>query len=97
MLNKNDLQSMRQLIKEEVPPIVTKLIKEEVPPIVRKLIKEEVPPFIKKELKPIKSKLNRVDKKLDTVIKFFDREVINLGKRVDRVEQHLNLEPYFPL
>lgn len=58
MLTKDDLNSIRQLvretIREEVPPITRKIIKEEVPPIVEAIverkIKEVVPTMIDEKL-----------------------------------------------
>lgn len=46
----------------------------------------------KTELKPVKSKLNKLNKKLDLVVRFFDQEVITLRKRTDRMETHLHLD-----
>lgn len=46
------------------------------------------------KVKPIKKKLNSIEKKLDTTIGFFDLEVTRLGKRVDRLESHTGLPPF---
>jgi len=37
--------------------------------------------------------ISQVDKKVDLVIKAFDREYLDLQKRVSRVETHLQLKP----
>lgn len=35
----------------------------------------------------------KLDKKMETVVNFLDREYLLLSKRIDRIEQHLGLEP----
>ena len=48
---------------------------------------------LKKELRPIKADLRKIRKDINTVIDFFDREYLNLQKRVARTEEHLGLSP----
>lgn len=59
---------------------------------INKLIKTENQ-VLRKEMKKGFDKLN---KKLDKAINFLDRDYINLLKRVERIEQHLKLEPISP-
>lgn len=47
----------------------------------------------KRELKPIKASLRRLNKKLDLVITTFDNDINHIWKRMNRVEDHLNLPP----
>ncbi|KKU04339.1 MAG: hypothetical protein UX08_C0029G0008 [Candidatus Collierbacteria bacterium GW2011_GWB1_45_35] len=44
-----------------------------------------------KELKAVEKKLIKLKKNDDTIIRFFDHEVMNTKKRVDRLEDHLHL------
>ena len=46
---------------------------------------------IKQELKPVKSDIAKMRK--DVIISLFDREYVDLRKRVERIEEHLNLPP----
>lgn len=46
---------------------------------------------LKSELKPINLKLNKLNKFVQSMNRFYDSEVIILGKRTDRIEKHLNL------
>jgi hypothetical protein len=48
---------------------------------------------IKSELKPVKEDMSQIRKDLKTVINFFDNEYLEIRKRVERLEQHLNLPP----
>ena len=50
----------------------------------------------KKELKPIKSELKKIRRDLNAVIKHFDDEVWHHGKRITRIESHLQLPEYVP-
>lgn len=38
-------------------------------------------------------KINKIDKKLDYAISFLDKENIKTVKRVEKIEQHLNISP----
>jgi hypothetical protein len=80
MLTKQDLQAIDNIIVKRTDEIVTKRVDE----VVVKRINEMVPPLIQKELKPI-------NKKIDLIISFFDREYTGLRKRVERIEDHLHL------
>lgn len=46
---------------------------------------------LKEELKPIKSDVAKIRKDIDVIIALFDREYINLRKRVEKIEEHLGL------
>lgn len=55
---------------------------------------EKLESKLEQKLKPIRKSLKRLDsieKKLDTTIRFFDNTAINHEKRIKRVEKHLNL------
>ena len=68
------------------------------------LTKEDIQQ-IKELLEPIQKEVNRIggiekrlekiEKNVDTIVSFFDRENVNLRKRVQRIEEHLNLPEYF--
>ncbi len=51
---------------------------------------------LKKELKPMKSDIAKIRKDVDVVISLFDREYLELRARVERIEEHLNLEQISP-
>ena len=48
---------------------------------------------IKKALKPIQSSIKRLSKNIKVHTRFFDGEHIELVKRVDRLDQHVNHPP----
>lgn len=49
--------------------------------------------IVESAVDPMKKDLKKIDKKVDLVIKSFDREYLDLQKRVWRVETHLQLKP----
>lgn len=46
----------------------------------------------KKEVKPLKSDVSHIRKDIKTLINYFDREYLEIRARVERIEEHLNLE-----
>ncbi|HLE49666.1 MAG TPA: hypothetical protein VI791_00790 [Patescibacteria group bacterium] len=77
MLDKNDLKQIDNLL--------VKRIGEELKPIIEDI------GLLKKELRPIKEDISHIRKDMKTVINYFDREYLQLRKRVERIEAHLNL------
>lgn len=63
--------------------------------VVSKRIKGELVP-IKKDIKTIKTDVSQIRKDVKTIVNFFDREYLDLRKRVERIEEHLNIEPMSP-
>ena len=51
---------------------------------------------LRKELNPIRSDITKIRKDIDVIISLFDREYLEIRARVERIEQHLNLEPISP-
>lgn len=43
--------------------------------------------------KRVNKRINKIDNKLDYAINFMDRDYLKLLHRVERIEEHLNLEP----
>jgi hypothetical protein len=43
--------------------------------------------------KRLNKKIDKIDRKLDKAINFLDRDYIRLLERVERIENHLQLEP----
>ena len=58
---------------------------------IRSIVKQEADISIKREINPLKTKINKIDKKLDTTIKLFDSDIVDHAKRIDRLEKHLDL------
>lgn len=46
-----------------------------------------------KDVSITKKDVKKIDKKLDFVIKFFDKKHVALEKRTERIETHLNIQP----
>jgi len=100
MLTKNDLSQIRGIVGEEIEkrtrPIVREEIETRTRQIVqgetRKIVQEEIEP-VKNEIKTIKKDIREIRSDIKAIISFFDREFINLLKRVERIEEHLGLQP----
>lgn len=58
-----------------------------------KIVTQRIKTELKTELKPIKSDIAKMRKDIDVIISLFDREYLDLRKRVERIEDHLNLPP----
>lgn len=48
---------------------------------------------LRQELKPVKSDISKIRKDVDVMLSMFDREYIDLRRRMERIEEHLNLPP----
>ncbi len=46
---------------------------------------------IKAELSPAKDDISHIRKDIKVIVGFFDREYLDLRKRVERIEEHLHL------
>lgn len=82
MLTKIDLKQIQRVVHDES----------------RKVVKEENKNLasksdLKKELDPIKKDISKIRKDINAIIGFFDTEYLELRKRVERIEDHLNLPP----
>ena len=59
---------------------------------IQKVVQKQVDP-IKKYIKTIKTDISQIRTDIKTVINFFDKEYLEFRKRVDRIEEHLDLPP----
>lgn len=48
---------------------------------------------LQQELKPIKQDVSKIRKEMKTLFNFLDKDFVCLRKKVNRVEEHLNLPP----
>ena len=48
---------------------------------------------IKLEMKPLARQLAKISKDVDTIVSFFDTEIMSVNQRITRIEEHLNLKP----
>ena len=60
---------------------------------IQKIVNTESKKVITQELKPIKEDITHIRKDIKTVLNYFDREYLQLRKRVERLENHLHLSP----
>ncbi len=81
MLTKNDLQQIQSIVKTEVQQETKRIVQKET----RKIVREE--------LVPIKKYIAQIRNDMKTIANFFDREYLELRKRVERIEEHLYLSP----
>ena len=75
------------LTREDLAEI-QKIVQEET----RTIVREETS-SIKNDVATIKSDVSQIRKDVKTTVNFFDNEYLELRKRVERIEGHLNLPP----
>lgn len=76
MLSKQDIQNIREVIREEATNIV------------RQEIRESVPTIVKEELKPIKRKLNRIEKDVRYIAKDFDVRIATNSRAIQKLQDN---------
>lgn len=59
---------------------------------IQQVVQKENSPIVR-DIKTIKSDVSQIRKDIKTIVNYFDREYLELRKRVERIEEHLNLEP----
>ncbi|MGA3292225.1 MAG: hypothetical protein ABSC49_03730 [Candidatus Microgenomates bacterium] len=92
-LTKDDLNQIGKIVRSET----RKIVLSETPEIVRsetiKIVQSETPKIVQSEtgkiIKPLKSDISKIRKDVDTMLSMFDREYVDLRKRVERIEEHL--------
>lgn len=84
MLSKNDIQQIREVVREEVTLQVDPL-KQDIGGLKQGMT------TVKKDLKSLHAKTSHIQKTLDVAINMFDRNHINHEKRIKKVELHLGL------
>ena len=62
---------------------------------IRDLLINELAP-VKRDIKTVKNDVSKIRKDVDVMLSVFDREYLELRKRVERIEDHLNLPSIFP-
>lgn len=92
MLTKTDFLQIRKIIREEVET-ESKSLQEDLQGEI-KLARIE----IQKDIRDLKSKIkdleissNKIQKDIKKIVGFFDEEYLQVRKRVERLEEHLNL------
>ena len=97
MLTKLDLKEIRKVIREEVE-VESQNIKEEIQAemkmnLVRILteVRES-----KDRLKNVEIVVRKIQKDLKEAVNFLDKEGLKITKRLEKVEDHLDLEPASP-
>lgn len=85
--------SIKQELRTEIAGVKQELRREikEGNESVKQELKTEFSKQLKKEINPLKKDIKKIKSDIETVISFFDKETLKLGKRVTRVENHLGL------
>jgi len=71
MLNQADLDQIKNIVSSEVAPL-------------KDFVSSEIDP-LKMDMKIVKADIGHIRKDIKTIITFFDRENLELRKRVDRI------------
>lgn len=92
MLTKNDLSEIRKVIREEVET-ESQSTKQELGAEI-KLARIEIQSEIKvlsDRVKNLEIGFKKIQKDIKSIVNFFDKEYLELKKRVKEVENHINL------
>src|ERR1700704_4030054 len=98
--NTKDILDALDFIKERLvtKDDVRDIIKEEVPPIVRGMIVEVVPGIVALEIKPVREQLRQIEKRLDMIeehyanLKGVTKEIDEIRAEVHEIQKHLGIE-----
>ena len=85
ILTQQDLQAIGNLIDEKLESKLEEKLESK--------LEEKIESKLEEKLKPIKRDLKSIKKTLDTTISFFDQELVDHNKRLNRVETTLGLSP----
>lgn len=86
MLTKQDLSQIKSIIQTETRSIV----QSETRSIVQSEIEKGLKP-IKQDIKTMKEDITFLREASNAIISYFESEYLSLRKRVERIEEHLNL------
>lgn len=95
MLTKNDLAKIRKIIREEVE-VETESLQTEIQgeiKISRMELQKELR-LINHRLKDQEIKIKKLHKDVKTIVNFFDKEYLEMEKRVEKIEQDLKLSAF---
>lgn len=59
---------------------------------IQQIVQKESSP-IRKDTKILRGDVSQIRKDIKTVVNYFDGEYLNLRKRTEKIEEHLNIEP----
>ena len=98
--NSKDILDSLDFIKERMATKsdVRDIVKEEVPPLVRAMIVEVVPGIVAVEIKPIRKQLEQIEKHLDSLeehyanLKGVTKEIDEIRAEVRAIQKHLRIE-----
>src|SRR5882672_3287788 len=98
--NTKDILAALDFIKERLvtKDDVRDIIEEEVPPIVRAMIVEVVPGIVALEIKPVREQLKQIEKRLATIeehygnLKGVTKEIDEIRGEVRAIQKHLGME-----
>ncbi len=99
VLTKTDIQQIRGVVREEIEAEVSnaKTSLESQIRMSRMQVQHDISQLgdkvkdIEIDLKDIKKRVRKTEKTVDIMIDMFDKDIIAVGKRVEKVEQHLSL------
>lgn len=97
MLTKTDFSQIRKIVQGET----RKIVQDEISPLKTDVnhLKENVGSLkndivtIKQDVKILRRDTSKIRKDIGVIVSFFDREYLDLEKRVERIEDYLKLPP----
>jgi peptidoglycan hydrolase CwlO-like protein len=110
ILNKDDIQTIRQVVKEEVSDLI-KPIKTDISSLKTDIssLKTDVSSLktdisslktdvssLKTDMKIVKADIRTLKQDVSYISREFDGQIVDMIRRVDRIEDHLHLPPCLP-
>lgn len=89
MLTKQDFSQIKKIVEQSVNSIKVDVsgLKKDVSGL-----KTDVS-GLKKDMTDVKKDITKIRKDIDVIISVFDRDYLDLRRRIDRIETHLQLKP----
>ena len=90
-------EDVRDIIREEVPPMIDETIQRRVPPMIEAAIQKTVPPLIEEALRPIYRELHAIRDDLEDLrhrvkdMAGYRKEIDYAFERIAAIEKHLGI------
>ena len=93
MLTKSDLSQIQKIVQTVTLQVVQSETRKIVLEEATKIIQSETRKIVQEEFKPVKQDIRKIKSDINLIVHTFDKDYVVLRRRVDRIEEHLQLAP----